>query len=159
MSAEGEGPEGVEGGPVRPNKGSQTPILGARLPMRRETMKAIEHARDQLISERKQSKMQTLGASNPYNNNKDKHRKNTRLDSDTVDRVFTPNGGLDNQKVAFELEDRLFEAFDGPGSSNTDDEASSTTRNGSNRLRSNYVIDRNASSSDQGNSSSATSKM
>jgi hypothetical protein len=110
-------------------------------------MKAIEHARDQLISERKQSKMQTLGASNPYNNNKDKHRKATRLDGDTVDRVFTPNGGLDNQ------------AFDGPGSSNTDDEASSTTRNGSNRLRSNYVIDRNASSSDQGNSSSATSKM
>lgn len=148
MSAEGEVQEGAgETGGVRTNKGSQTPILGARLPMRRETMKAIEHARDQLISERKQSKMQTLGASNPYNNNKDKHRKNTRLDSDTVDRVFTPNGGLDNQ------------AFDGPGSSNTDDEASSTTRNGSNRLRSNYVIDRNASSSDQGNSSSATSKM
>jgi chitin synthase len=60
MSAEGEGQEGVETGGVRTNKGSpETPILGARLPMRRETMKAIEHARDQLISERKQSKMQT----------------------------------------------------------------------------------------------------
>jgi len=55
-----------------------------------------------------------------------------------------PNGGLDNQ------------AFDAPGSSNTDDEASSTTRNSSNRVR---PYERNVSSSDQGNSSSATSKM
>ena len=40
--------------------------------MRRETLKAIEVARDQLINnlhqERKGSKMQTLGASNPHNN-------------------------------------------------------------------------------------------
>ncbi len=27
----------------------ETPILGAKLPMRRETLKAIEHARDNLI--------------------------------------------------------------------------------------------------------------
>ena len=50
----------------------ETPILGAKLPMRRETLKAIEVARDQLINnlhqERKGSKMQTLGASNPHNN-------------------------------------------------------------------------------------------
>lgn len=61
----------------------ETPILGAKLPMRRETLKAIEVARDNLISnlqnERKGgSKMQTLGASNPHNNNKEKHRNNTR---------------------------------------------------------------------------------
>merc|ERR1719225_885685 len=107
---------------------NQTPILGAKLPMRRETLKAIEQqARDNLISnynhnhnDRKGgSKMQTLGASNPHNNNKDKHRGNTRITGDTVERVFTPNGGLDNQ------------GFDAP-SSNTDDEASSTTRNSSN---------------------------
>merc|ERR1712200_329669 len=96
---------------------SQTPILGAKLPMRRETLKAIEVARDNLISnlqnDRKGgSKMQTLGASNPHNNNKDKHRGNTRITGDTVERVFTPNGGLDNQ------------GLDAP-SSNTDDEASS----------------------------------
>lgn len=55
-----------------------TPILGSKMPMRRETLKAIETARDNLMQERKQSKMRTLGASNPHNNNKDKHRANTR---------------------------------------------------------------------------------
>merc|ERR1712045_849552 len=131
---------------------SQTPILGAKLPMRRETLKAIEVARDNLISnlqnERKGgSKMQTLGASNPHNNNKEKHRNNTRITGDTVDRVFQPNGGIENP------------AFDVP-SSNTDDE-SSTTRNSttSTRLRHIPWKDRNVSSSDQGNTSSATSKM
>merc|ERR1711902_294541 len=130
---------------------SQTPILGAKLPMRRETMKAIEVAREQLISnmqqERKGSKMQTLGASNPHNNNKEKHRNNTRITGDTIDQVFQPNGGIENP------------AFDVP-SSNTDDE-SSTTRNSttSTRLRHIPWKDRNVSSSDQGNTSSATSKM
>eukprot|EP00092_Neocalanus_flemingeri_P023255 GFUD01025216.1.p1 GENE.GFUD01025216.1~~GFUD01025216.1.p1 ORF type:complete len:235 (+),score=69.34 GFUD01025216.1:210-914(+) len=124
----------------------ETPILGAKLPMRRETLKAIEQARDNLISERKGgSKMQTLGASNPHNNNKNKHRCNTRIIGDTVERIFTPNGGLDNQ------------GFDAP-SSITDDEASSTPRNSSNRLHVPWK-DKNASSSDQGNTSSATSKM
>ena len=68
--------------------------------MRRETMKAIEVAREQLISnmqqERKGSKMQTLGASNPHNNNKEKHRANTRITGDTIDQVFQPNGGIEN---------------------------------------------------------------
>merc|ERR1712117_588528 len=127
---------------------SQTPILGAKLPMRRETLKAIEVARDQLISnlhnERKGSKMQTLGASNPHNNNKEKHRNNTRITGDTIDQVFQPNGGIENP------------AFDVP-SSNTDDESS--TRNSSTRLRHIPWKDRNVSSSDQGNTSSATSKM
>jgi hypothetical protein len=42
------------------------------------------------------------------------------------------------------------QAFDGGPSSNTDDEASSTTRNSSNRISSSYRIkDRNISSSDQ----------
>jgi hypothetical protein len=41
--------------------------------------------------------MQTLGASNPHNNNKDKHRSGTRITGETVDRVFTPAMGLDNQ--------------------------------------------------------------
>ena len=41
--------------------------------------------------------MQTLGASNPHNNNKEKHRPGTRITGETVERVFTPNGGLDNQ--------------------------------------------------------------
>ena len=55
----------------------ETPILGgAKVPMmRRSTIKALETRRDEVITERKQqSKMRTLGASNPHNNNKDKHR-------------------------------------------------------------------------------------
>ena len=79
---------------------TETPILGGKHPMRRETMKAIEVAREQLISnmqqERKGSKMQTLGASNPHNNNKEKHRNNTRITGDTIDQVFQPNGGIEN---------------------------------------------------------------
>jgi hypothetical protein len=42
--------------------------------MRRETLKALEQVRDNVVTERKQSRMQTLGASNPHNNNRDKHR-------------------------------------------------------------------------------------
>ena len=65
--------------------------------MRRETMKAIEVARDHLISnynqERKGSKMQTLGASNPHNNNKEKHRKQQRITGDTVDQIFPAASG------------------------------------------------------------------
>ena len=44
--------------------------------------------------------MQTLGASNPHNNNKDKHRSGARITGETVDRVFTPGIGLDNQVQA-----------------------------------------------------------
>merc|ERR1719186_1692707 len=59
------GEEEAPGGQQHKNS-SQTPILGPRHHhMPRETIKALEHARDNLISERKQSKMQTLGASNP----------------------------------------------------------------------------------------------
>ena len=64
--------------------------------MRRSTIKALETRRDEVITERKQQgKMRTLGASNPHNNNKDKHRNTTRLTHDTVDRIFA-NGGVDN---------------------------------------------------------------
>ena len=133
------------------------------MPMRRETLKALEERRDHLVSERKQSKMQTLGASNPHNNNKDKHRTAAKITGDTVDKIFAA-AGVDN--VAFER---------GAGSSNTDDEASSTTRNSSashaqhhgrhnqNPLRSSISWkdrdrERALISSDQ-LSSSATSKM
>merc|ERR1719187_325142 len=141
------GEEEAPGGQQHKNS-SQTPILGPRHHhMPRETIKALEHARDNLISERKQSKMQTLGASNPHNNNNSKHRQGPRITGDTVEKVFMQNGGLDNG------------GFDAGPSSNTDDEASSTTRDSSkmNRYRTNDS--RTMSSSDQGNSSSATSKM
>ena len=97
---------------------SETPILGSsKIPMRRETIKALEQRRDHVANERKQSKMLTLGASNPVNNNKDKHRTSAKVTGDTVDKIFA-GAGVDN--VAYDR---------GNGSSNTDDEASSTTRN------------------------------
>jgi len=85
--------------------------------MRKETMKAFEHRREEVLQERQtkmqerqqsSSKMRTLGASNPHNNNKDRHRgsgANTRVTGDTVGQIFggsggPPNGGVDN--VAFE---------------------------------------------------------
>jgi len=57
--------------------------------MRRETLKALEQVRDNIVTERKQSKMQTLGASNPHNNNREKHRAALKITSDTVDRIFS----------------------------------------------------------------------
>jgi len=57
--------------------------------MRRETLKALEQVRDNIVTERKQSKMQTLGASNPHNNSRDKHRAALKITSDTVDRIFS----------------------------------------------------------------------
>ena len=76
---------------------SETPILGNKMGMRRETLKALEQVRDNVVTERKQSRMQTLGASNPHNNNRDKHRAATKVTHDTVDRIFANGGGLDNQ--------------------------------------------------------------
>ena len=52
--------------------------------------------------------MQTLGASNPHNNNNSKHRSNTRITGETVDKVFAANGGLDNGVSAEIFEDGLW---------------------------------------------------
>ena len=81
----------------------ETPILGGnmgKMPMRRETLKALEQRRDHVVSERKQSKMLTLGASNNMNNNKDKHRSAAKITGDTVDKIFAvAHSGVDN--IAF----------------------------------------------------------
>ena len=70
------------------------------MPMRRETLKALEQRRDHVVSERKQSKMLTLGASNNMNNNKDKHRSAAKITGDTVDKIFAvAHSGVDN--IAF----------------------------------------------------------
>ena len=37
--------------------------------------------------------MQTLGASNPHNNNKDKHRQNTKVTGDTIGEIFNVGPG------------------------------------------------------------------
>ena len=71
--------------------------MGQRVGMpmlRRETLKALEHRLDDVMTERKQnSKMRTLGASNPYNNNKDKHRNATKITGDSsVSKIFSQDG-------------------------------------------------------------------
>ena len=53
---------------------------------------ALEHHFEH-VEERKQSKMQTLGASNPHNNNKDKHRQNTKVTGDTIGEIFNVGTG------------------------------------------------------------------
>jgi len=111
--------QGLDGVAPEGGKVAQTPILGgSKMPMRRETLKALEQRRDHVANERKQSKMLTLGASNPVNNNKDKHRTSAKITGETVGKIFSGIDGQDN--VAYDR---------GNGSSNTDDEASSTTRN------------------------------
>ena len=125
------------------------------MPMRRETLKALEHRRSEALIERKQSKMQTLGASNPYNNNKDKHRNTTKLTAGTVDAIFTGGGGGGSH------DNNGFDASPQHSSNTDDDGNSSTTRTSHNPLRSSITFkdrDRLAmSSSDQ--HSSTTSKM
>ena len=54
---------------------------------------ALEHHFEH-VEERKQSKMQTLGASNPHNNNKDKHRQNAKITADTVGEIFNVGPGM-----------------------------------------------------------------
>jgi len=61
---------------VEEREQKQVPILE-----RRETMKAIESVRDNLIADRNESKRPTI--------NKDHHNANTRF-TDTAERVFTP---------------------------------------------------------------------
>ena len=64
--------------------------------MRRSTIKALETRRDEVITERKQQgKMRTLGASNPHNNNKDKHRDGRRRKSIWLDQVVPHKLGLE----------------------------------------------------------------
>ena len=144
--------------------------------MRRDTVKhALENHLDNIERGRKQSKMQTLGASNPHNNNKEKHRNATRITGDTVDRIFTagPSGGGGASALVGGADNAAYDAGPAPLSSgNTDDEASSSTHNTSSkstaRQRSSMMwkerqaaataLERNLVSSDQ-HSTSTTSKM
>ncbi|KAK7086233.1 chitin synthase I [Halocaridina rubra] len=70
---------------------TETPILDnmRRLSMRRETIKALAERRETVAQERKQSRMQTLGAKKP--------RTRTSIASEADNqRVFTPSGGSIN---------------------------------------------------------------
>nr|XP_045601815.1 chitin synthase chs-2-like isoform X3 [Procambarus clarkii] len=67
---------------------TETPVLGKmrRLSMRRETIKALAERRETVVQERRQSKMQTMGAKKP------RTRASIASEADNQ-RVFTPGGG------------------------------------------------------------------
>ncbi|XP_046403163.1 chitin synthase chs-2 isoform X1 [Ischnura elegans] len=82
MSAEG----GVPG----------TPVLGSRLSMRRETMKALEVRRNSVLAERRKSQMKTLGANNDFANaalGVPRHRHSTATSVSIKDVFDISNGG------------------------------------------------------------------
>jgi chitin synthase len=60
---------------------SGTPVLGRKLTLRKETIKALEVRRNSVMAERRKSQMKTLGAHNGLpvgnNNNSRSHRSST----------------------------------------------------------------------------------
>ncbi|XP_059350344.1 chitin synthase chs-2-like isoform X1 [Daphnia carinata] len=87
MTAEGE----IEDTPVMSNM--------RKIPMRRETIKALEVRRNTVMGEaRKRSTMQTLGANNEFNRNKNRHRNKATVVGNTVERIYSLNAQL-NQVV------------------------------------------------------------
>ena len=70
-----------------------------KIPMRRETIKALEVRRNTVMGEaRKRSTMQTLGANNEFNRNKNRHRTTATVVGNTVERIYSLNAQL-NQVV------------------------------------------------------------
>ena len=64
-----------------------------KIPMRRETIKALEVRRNTVMGEaRRRSTMQTLGANNEFNRNKNRHRTTAAIVGNTVERIYSPNG-------------------------------------------------------------------
>ncbi len=105
-----------------------------------ETLKALEQRCDDVITERKQSKMQTLGASNPYNN-KDKHRETVQhifsnggaaLALTTDDETSSASGGRDSTatalRVGISFKERPAVAMASPGAEESSVSSSTTSK-------------------------------
>lgn len=72
-----------------------TPVMSnmRKIPMRRETIKALEVRRNTVMGEaRRRSTMRTLGANNEFNRNKNRHRNTATVIGNTVERIYSPNG-------------------------------------------------------------------
>ncbi|XP_047000975.1 chitin synthase chs-2 isoform X1 [Schistocerca americana] len=97
-----------------------TPVLGRKLTMRKETIKALEVRRNSVMAERRKSQMKTLGASNEYgltgNNNIVPPPRSHRASSASmsVKDMFEVNGG-----------GQVNRAYDGLSEVNTDPRVSS----------------------------------
>ena len=73
---------------------ADTPVMNnmRKIPMRRETIKALEVRRNTVMGEqRRKSTMQTLGANNEFNRNKGRHRNSATI-TGNVERIYSPNG-------------------------------------------------------------------
>lgn len=102
-----------------------------KIPMRRETIKALEVRRNTVMGEaRRKSTMQTLGANNEFNKNKNKHRNSTTiLGAGTVERIYSPNGSTVGGAgvVASQQQGPVNEGYE--MSSDEDRSTTTTTRN------------------------------
>ena len=81
-----------------------TPVLGRKLTLRKETIKALEVRRNSVMAERRKSQMKTLGAHNglPTNNNSRSHRSSTaglfdRANGGQVNRAFESDEDMDTR--------------------------------------------------------------
>lgn len=69
-----------------------------KIPMRRETIKALEVRRNTVMGEaRRKSTMRTLGANNEFNRNKNRHRNSTTVNGN-IEKIYAP-AGLVNSKT------------------------------------------------------------
>lgn len=72
---------------------TDTPVMSnmRKIPMRRETIKALEVRRNTVMGEaRRRSTMRTLGANNEFNRNKNRHRNGTAI-SGNIDQIYSPS--------------------------------------------------------------------
>lgn len=62
-----------------------------KIPMRRETIKALEVRRNTVMGEaRRRSTMRTLGANNEFNRNKNRHRNGAAI-SGNIEQIYSPS--------------------------------------------------------------------
>ena len=84
---------------------SDTPVMSnmRKIPMRRETIKALEVRRNTVMGEaRKRSTMRTLGASNQFNQNKSRHRNGTAI-SGNIEQIYSPSVAVAKTNEGYEM--------------------------------------------------------
>ena len=106
-----------------------------KIPMRRETIKALEVRRNTVMGEaRKKSTMQTLGASNEFNKNKNRHRNSTTIvGAGTVERIYSPNGSTAGGPIVAGVANQGGPVNEGYEMSSDEDRSTTTTTRNSMR--------------------------
>lgn len=74
-----------------------------KIPMRRETIKALEVRRNTVMGEaRRKSTMQTLGANNEFNRNKNRHRNSTTV-TGNIEKIYAPSNNSSKANEGYEM--------------------------------------------------------